>query len=75
MNLKAPSGEVTVYNFRVLDRGFESAPVSAFKATRQAILERFGGDPIEGTGEQVSLEDLDAQGRFQRRATGWGDLS
>ncbi len=27
--------QVTVYNFRSLDSGFESAPVSSYKATRQ----------------------------------------
>ena len=42
---------ITVYNFRTLDSGFESAPVSSFKATRQAIIEHFSGDPIEATAE------------------------
>ena len=73
MNLQfAP---VTVYNFRSLDSGFESAPVSTFKATRQAIAEVFGGDLVDGTGEQVDPRELDADGSFRRRPTGWGDLS
>lgn len=67
--------EVTVYNFRILDSGFESAPVSTFKATRQAILDVFGGDPIDCTEEQVGLDELDADGRYRRLATGWGELN
>ena len=66
---------VTVYSFRSLDSGFESAPVSSFKATRQAIAEVFGGDLLEGTGEKVNPSELDADGSFRRRPTGWGDLN
>ena len=69
------TAEVTVYNFRILDSGFESAPVSTFKATRQAILDVFGGDPIDCTEEQVGLDELDADGRYRRLATGWGELN
>lgn len=65
---------VAVYNFRTLDSGFESSPVSSFKATRRAIVEVFGGDPIEGTEQWVPRSELDEQGRYRRRATGWGDL-
>ena len=67
--------EVTVYNFRILDSGYESAPVSAFKATRQAIVDVFGGDPIEGTEQVVGTEELDEHGRYRRQATGWGELN
>ncbi len=66
---------VTVYNFRSLDSGFESAPISCFKATRQAITEVFGGDLVEGTGEKVDPSELEADGSFRRRPTGWGDLN
>jgi hypothetical protein len=66
---------VTVYNFRILDSGYESAPVSTFKATRQAIQEVFGGDPIDATEERVGFEELDAEGRYRRIATGWGELN
>ena len=66
---------VTVYSFRSLDSGFESAPVSLFKATPQAIAEVFGGDLVEGTAESVDACELDADGSFRRRPTGWGDLS
>jgi hypothetical protein len=66
---------VTVYNFRSLDSGFESAPVSSFKATPQAIAEVFGGDLVEGTGERIDVSKLDADGSFRRRPTGWGELS
>lgn len=76
--MTAPSQDaqtVTVYNFLVLDSGYETAPFSAFKASRQAIKETFGGDPLEGTAETVSKADLDAQGRYRRLATGWGELN
>lgn len=65
---------VAVYNFRTLDSGFESSPVSTFKATWRAIVDVFGGDPIEGTEQRVPASELDDQGRYRRRPTGWGDL-
>lgn len=64
---------VTVYSFRVLDSGYESAPVSRFKATREMILNEHGGDPLEATAEQVAADELDAAGRYRRVASGWGD--
>ncbi len=73
--MNTATAEVTVYNFRILDSGFESAPVSTFKATRQAILDVFGGDLIEGTEERVSPDELDANGSYRRLATGWGELN
>jgi hypothetical protein len=73
--MEVQAASVIVYNFRSLDSGFESAPVSLFKATPQAIADVFGGDLIEGTGEKVSLSELDPDGSFRRRPTGWGDLS
>jgi hypothetical protein len=65
---------ITVYNFRTLDGGFESSPVSSFKATRQAILEHFSGDPIEATAESVAVSELDRHGCFRRLTAEWGDL-
>ncbi len=73
--MNTQSQVVTVYNFRTLDSGYESAPVSAFKATRQAIVDVFGGDPIEGTEQVVGVEELDEHGRYRRLATGWGELN
>lgn len=66
---------VTVYSFRVLDSGYESAPVSRFKATLEAIRNVHGGDPIESTAQQVATTELDAEGRYCRIATGWGALN
>lgn len=68
------SEQVTVYYFRWLHSGYESAPMSNFKATRQAIVEDFGGDPIDATAERVRASALDEQGRYRRLATGWGAL-
>ena len=69
-----PEAAVPVYNFRILDSGYESAPMSGFKATREAVLEVFGGDLIESTEEHVPRHALDRSGRYRRIATGWGDL-
>lgn len=66
---------VTVYNFRSLDSGFESAPVSGYKATRQYILSEVMGDPLEATAELVAADELDARGCYRRQFTAWGDLS
>ncbi len=73
--MKQHSVEVPVYNFRILDSGYESAPMSSFKATRQAVVDVFGGDPIEATEELVPRDELDQHGRYRRVATGWGALA
>ncbi len=65
---------VTVYSFQVVDFGPERARHSTFKASRELILSKFKGEPLEGTGEDVPIADLDAEGRYRRIATGWGDL-
>lgn len=65
---------VTVYSFEVVEFGPERARLSTFKAPRELILSKFKGEPLEGTGEVVPLADLDAEGRYRRIATGWGDL-
>lgn len=66
---------VSVYSFRLLDRGVENAPIATFKATREVIVEVYHGDPLEGTREEVPTELLDEAGRYRRVATGWGALS
>lgn len=66
--------QVTVFNFRLLDSGYESAPLSSFKATQEAILTVFGGDPVEGTAQRVPASELDSSGRYRRVPTGWGAL-
>lgn len=69
------SQTVTVYHFRVYEPDAESFRVSSFKASRELIVERFRGDVLEGTDEQVESSALDAEGRYRRIATGWGELS
>jgi hypothetical protein len=49
--------------------------VAPYKAEREAILTRLGGEVLEGTVVEVPREELDPQGRFRRLATGWGELS
>jgi len=66
---------VTVYSFRVFELEPETQHVSRFKAPRHLIAERFRGKVLEGTGEEVETSALDAEGRYRRIATGWGELS
>jgi hypothetical protein len=66
---------VTVFNFRALNEGYESATIAPFKATRKAIAEVFKGDIIEGTAEEVAPDELDRDGRYRRLATGWGEMA
>jgi len=66
---------VAVYSFRQLAWGVESAPFSSCKATREAIEQRGLGEVLEGTEEWVMRDELDTDGTWRRRPTGWGDLS
>jgi len=66
---------VTVYSFRTLNAGWEASGVAPFKATREAIARVFVGEVLESTLELVPADELDAEGRWQRLPTAWGDLS
>ena len=65
---------VTVYSFLVIELRPESPRVPAFKVSRELILQKFKGQVLEGTAEEVSITELDAEGRYRRVATGWGKL-
>jgi hypothetical protein len=65
---------VTVYNFQLVDDGIEAARMATFKASREQIGTIPSARVLEGTGEDVPLSELDAQGRYRRIATGWGEL-
>ena len=65
---------VKVYSFRVYDADANELRHAAFKARREDIVSRFGGEVLEGTDQQVAAEELDAHGRWRRVATGWGEL-
>ena len=65
---------VTVYNFRVVEAGIEAARSSHFKATREAIAQNFGNDPIEATAEDVPLSELADDGTYRRLESQWGSL-
>lgn len=66
---------VIVYSFQVRDFMPESTTHAPFKASRELIEHKFKGQVIEGTGEEVSVAELDAEGRHRRVATGWGELA
>jgi len=73
--MMSSSQTVTVYHFRVYEPDAEGFHVSTFKASRALIVDRFRGDVLEGTDEEVECSALDAEGRYRRIATGWGELS
>ena len=64
---------VEVYYFRPIHSGAESTELSRFKAPRD-VVKRLKGQVVEGTGEEVTVDQLDAEGRYRRIATGWGEL-
>lgn len=66
---------VTVYAFHTVEGEVETFMHAPFKATREAIVSRYGGRVLEGTAEHVDADQLDAQGRYRRIATGWGELN
>ncbi len=66
---------VTVYSFLVQSFPPEMATQARFKAPRALIIQKFQGQVLEGTAEQVPISELDAEGRYRRIATGWGELS
>lgn len=65
---------VTVYAFRLPEPTAECPSIAAFKAPRDDIEQRYGGEVLEGTAESVPVDELDADGRYRRIATGWGEL-
>ena len=68
------SQKVTVYSFMTLDQGVESGEMAPFKAPRDLIVSRFGGQVLEGTGQEVDADELDPAGCLSRVPTGWGAL-
>lgn len=48
--------------------------VSDFKTTHEIITTQLGGEPIEGTQQEVPVDELDEFGHYRRVATGWGAL-
>ncbi len=69
------STEVTVYNYLTFDGGQRSRLPAPFKAPRERIETALHGKVLEGTAERVLASQLDEEGRYWRRATGWGDLN
>lgn len=65
---------VTVYSFSYFDLATRDTQVALYKATRAVIEATQGARVLEGTAEVVTRDALDAQGRYRRMATGWGDL-
>ncbi|KNZ33711.1 MAG: hypothetical protein AD742_04590 [Methylibium sp. NZG] len=74
MQTSEGSVEVTVYNYLSFD-GTQRSPFPApYKAPRDRIETALNGKVLEGTAETVLASQLDHEGRYRRRATGWGDL-
>lgn len=60
---------VMVYSFEVLEP--EGVCHMPFKATREAVENRYGGRIIDGTGEEVHQSDLSNEGGYRRQTCGW----
>ncbi len=73
IRLSRDAHTVKVYSFRVRDQHVESPRVETYKATRKAILAA-GGEPLEGTEQDVPASALDPDGHYKRVNTGWGNL-
>lgn len=69
------SEEVTVYNYLTFEGWQRSRVQSPFKAPREQIEKTLMGKVLEGTAQSVPASQLDEEGRYRRRATGWGDLA
>jgi len=63
---------VTVYNYWVLDGSNDHRHVSLAKATLETIQHVLRCEPLLGTAQDVEPDALNAEGLYQRRATGWG---
>ena len=68
------SKPVKVYNFWTYDKGTETPELAPFKATREAIAKIWRSPIADGTEQVVRAAELDANGRYRRVATGWGEL-
>jgi hypothetical protein len=66
---------VIVYAFGLPEFNVEGFRVSTFKAPRELIVERYRGEVLEGTAEEVRADQLDDEGCFRRIATAWGELA
>jgi hypothetical protein len=57
----------------------QSANLSGIRDGRDAVQKasrrNSAAKILEGTGQGVSLDELDGHGRFRRIATGWGELA
>jgi hypothetical protein len=73
IQLNRDARTVKVYSFRVRDQHVESPRVENYKATRKAIIAA-GGEPLEGTEQEVPASALDPEGHYRRVNTGWGGL-
>ena len=64
---------ITVYNFRLIRLPVENPELPGYKATLGAIR-AMDGQALSGTAQQVPASEVDAQGHYRRRNTGWADL-
>ena len=68
------AGTVEVFSFCVFDFEAREMRLTRYKASRDVIVTAFGGEVVEGTGQDVSPAELDEHGRWRLVATGWGAL-
>jgi hypothetical protein len=66
---------VVVYSFCLYDLDSRTMRQLPYKLPRPAIEATKGAELLEATAQEVALGALDAQGRYRRVATGWGELA
>ena len=72
--MRSSSGSRAVaYAFRCFDVNAGCVLAPPFKAILRAIEQTFHGQQLSLSAEWVDAWDLDAEGRWFRLATGWGE--
>ena len=64
---------VTVYSFHVFEHSAEVPRLVDYKAPGP-VISALGGWALPGTEQEVHVDELDAQGVYRRKPTGWGAL-
>ncbi len=65
---------VKVYHYRYFDLETQAMRLAPHKATAEAIAAHPNSELLHGTEHDVESDEIDAQGRYRRIASGWGEL-
>jgi len=65
----------TVYRLQVSEFSRGSVTLATFKASRGKTQQKFKGQVLKETGDQVLVSELDPERRHRCAAAGWGELA